>query len=317
MKSCNSSVDNMKSTVAGGGDIPSDQHTGIEFQSGNECLGRTRERVVMYCRRLVNFVRNQYVRARNGIATFRSGGHQGSGGDNLDLPGGLPTIATSSGAGTLSAAAGGQGSSGPIFKVIVIGSGGVGKSALTLQFMYDEFVEDYEPTKADSYRKKVNLDGTEAHIDILDTAGQEDYAAIRDNYFRSGEAFLCVFSILEQESLLATEELREQVLRVKNDDKTIPFLLVGNKIDLDDRRAVSQEAAAAMAQEWGVPYIETSAKTRHNVDQVFHELIRKIRDKNQQQLDASQGRQPHQGDGRGPLASSKVGDSIKNRCVIA
>ncbi len=50
--------------------------------------------------------------------------------------------------------------------------------------MYDEFVEDYEPTKADSYRKKVTIDGKEAQVDILDTAGQEDYAAIRDNYFR-------------------------------------------------------------------------------------------------------------------------------------
>merc|ERR1712183_752166 len=92
------------------------------------------------------------------------------------------------------------GSSPSLHKVIMVGSGGVGKSALTLQFMYDEFVEDYEPTKADSYRKKVVLDGEEVQIDILDTAGQEDYAAIRDNYFRSGEGFLCVFSITEEDS---------------------------------------------------------------------------------------------------------------------
>ena len=69
-------------------------------------------------------------------------------------------------------------------------------------------MEDYEPTKADSYRKKVVLDGEEVQIDILDTAGQEDYAAIRDNYFRSGEGFLCVFSITEQESFQATSEFR-------------------------------------------------------------------------------------------------------------
>lgn len=95
-----------------------------------------------------------------------------------------------------------------LHKVIMVGSGGVGKSALTLQFMYDEFVEDYEPTKADSYRKKVVLDGEEVQIDILDTAGQEDYAAIRDNYFRSGEGFLCVFSITEDDSFQATQEFR-------------------------------------------------------------------------------------------------------------
>lgn len=91
-----------------------------------------------------------------------------------------------------------------LHKVIMVGSGGVGKSALTLQFMYDEFVVDYEPTKADSYRKKVVLDGEEVQIDILDTAGQEDYAAIRDNYFRAGEGFLCVFSITENESFQVT-----------------------------------------------------------------------------------------------------------------
>lgn len=201
-----------------------------------------------------------------------------------------------------------------MFKVIILGSGGVGKSALTLQFMYDEFVEDYEPTKADSYRKKVVLDGQEIQVDILDTAGQEDYAAIRDNYFRSGEAFLCVFSILEQESLNAIEELREQVLRVKNDDKTIPFLLVGNKIDLEDRRAVSQEAATKLAQQWGIPYIETSAKTRHNVDQVFLELIRMIRDRNQQLESIKQSRTI---EGQGPLAKSKVRKNLKKCCVIS
>lgn len=164
----------------------------------------------------------------------------------------------------------------PIYKIIVIGSGGVGKSALTLQFMYDEFVEDYEPTKADSYKKKIMLDGKEVFIDILDTAGQEDYAAIRDNYFRTGEAFLCVFSLLEHESLVATEELREQVLRVKNGDKSVPFLLVGNKVDLEIKRVVTQETAQELAKLWEVPYVETSAKTKQNVDHVFFQLLRDI-----------------------------------------
>lgn len=177
-----------------------------------------------------------------------------------------------------------------VYKVIMVGSGGVGKSALTIQFMYDEFVEDYEPTKADSYRKKVILDNQEIQIDILDTAGQEDYAAIRDNYFRSGEGFVCVFSITEQESLNAASELREQILRVKNDDR-IPFLLVGNKSDLSaDRREVNGEEARELAKSWQVPYVETSAKTRHNVDAVFFDLLREIkrrRDIQQMALNAS------------------------------
>lgn len=177
-----------------------------------------------------------------------------------------------------------------LHKVIMVGSGGVGKSALTLQFMYDEFVEDYEPTKADSYRKKVILDGEDEQIDILDTAGQEDYAAIRDNYFRSGEGFLCVFSIAEKTSFDDTQEFRDQILRVKGADSTtaknIPFILVGNKSDLEDKRQVSQSEAQQFAENMGVQYVETSAKTRSNVDKVFFDLLRLIKDQKNKQANA-------------------------------
>lgn len=198
-------------------------------------------------------------------------------------------------------------SKGAIHKVIMVGSGGVGKSALTLQFMYDEFVEDYEPTKADSYRKKVVVDGNEVQIDILDTAGQEDYAAIRDNYFRSGEGFLCVFSITEQESFQSSSEFREQILRVKNDDN-IPFLLVGNKADLAERRQVSLQDAEARAQQWHVPYVETSAKTRTNVDKAFYDLMRMIQEKKDQSNAAGGGRKQN----GAPGGSKKQ----KKRCII-
>lgn len=264
---------------------------GIDFRQGRECFGRAREQIVTYYRRSCCFLREQYEKVRDRLST--------SGGTSADQQQATQADASSMTSGPI-----------PLFKVIVIGSGGVGKSALTLQFMYDEFVEDYEPTKADSYRKKIMLDGKESQIDILDTAGQEDYAAIRDNYFRSGEAFLCVFSILEPDSLSATEELREQVLRVKNDDKSVPFLLVGNKTDLEQRRQVSQETALELARAWAVPYVETSAKTRQNVDQVFIELMRLIRDRREQE--------PRQSDGQGSLGSkgAKVTQRIKSRCVI-
>lgn len=86
-----------------------------------------------------------------------------------------------------------------------------------------------------------------------------------------------MFSITEQESLHNAFELREQILRVKNDDR-IPFLLVGNKSDLaSERREVSLEEASEVARSWQVPYVETSAKTRHNVDAVFFELLREIK----------------------------------------
>lgn len=193
-----------------------------------------------------------------------------------------------------------------LHKVIMVGSGGVGKSALTLQFMYDEFVEDYEPTKADSYRKKVVLDGEEVQIDILDTAGQEDYAAIRDNYFRSGEGFLLVFSITEHESFSATDEFREQILRVKAEEDKIPLLLVGNKSDLEERRQVSVEEARGKAEEWGVQYVETSAKTRANVDKVFFDLMREVRGKKMTETKDKNG--------KGKNKKSKK--SFRERCCL-
>ncbi|KAE9418933.1 hypothetical protein Angca_002325, partial [Angiostrongylus cantonensis] len=194
--------------------------------------------------------------------------------------------------------------------VIMVGTGGVGKSALTLQFMYDEFVEEYEPTKADSYRKKVVLDGEECSIDILDTAGQEDYSAIRDNYYRSGEGFICVFSILDMDSFDATTEFREQILRVKNSDNSIPIVLVGNKADLREERVVPLEMARQRAERWGVPYVETSAKRRENVDKVFYDLMREIKRRkggpmgsSAAGLDSSQ-------------ASNKKKRGIKKHCTI-
>ncbi|KAJ3044363.1 hypothetical protein HDV00_002255 [Rhizophlyctis rosea] len=166
----------------------------------------------------------------------------------------------------------------PLHKIIMVGSGGVGKSALTLQYMYGDFIEEYDPTKADSYRKKVVLDSQECFIDILDTAGQEEYAAIRDNYYRSGEGFLCIFSICEQESFVHTQEFRDQICRVL-DDEEVPFVLVGNKSDLAQHRKVAPRDGEAKAREWGCSYMETSAKTRQNVEEVYQTLMRKIRDR--------------------------------------
>jgi len=71
-----------------------------------------------------------------------------------------------------------------------------------------QFVEDYEPTKADSYRKRIQLDGEQVMMDILDTAGQEDYAAVRDHYLRGADGFIFVFSISEPESLQDIIDIR-------------------------------------------------------------------------------------------------------------
>lgn len=166
-----------------------------------------------------------------------------------------------------------------LVKVVMVGNGGVGKSSLTLQFMYNDFVDEYEPTKADSYRKDINIDGEEVNLDIMDTAGQEEYANVRDNYLRSGDGFLCVFSLTERESFRAAREIREQILRVKSgqaDEGDIPFILVGNKNDLTDKRQVSEEEALNLALQWKCKYIETSAKTCLNVDNAFYDIMRQV-----------------------------------------
>jgi len=168
----------------------------------------------------------------------------------------------------------------PIHKIIMVGAGGVGKSALTLQYMYGDFIEEYDPTKADSYRKKVVNDGEECFIDILDTAGQEEYAAIRDNYYRSGEGFMCVFSITEAESFAQSQEFRDQICRIL-DNEDIPLLLVGNKCDLAHLRKVSTREAEALAAEWNCQYIETSAKTPSNVNESYAMIIRLIQQQKQ------------------------------------
>lgn len=165
-----------------------------------------------------------------------------------------------------------------LVKVVMVGNGGVGKSSLTLQFMYNDFPEAYEPTKADSYRKDVNIEGEDVNLDIMDTAGQEEYANVRDNYLRSGDGFLCLFSLTERESFKNTREIREHILRVKSDQdpSDIPFILVGNKNDLSDQRQVSEEEALNLALEWKCKYIETSAKTCLNVENAFYDIMRQI-----------------------------------------
>jgi len=127
--------------------------------------------------------------------------------------------------------------------------------------------------------KKVTLDEDECQVDILDTAGQEEYAAIRDNYYRSGEGFLCVFSLMDRESWYSITEYRDQIFRVL-DRNDFSMILVGNKVDLihERPRKITREEAERKAWEWRCPYYETSAKTRENVDAIYETLLRKVRD---------------------------------------
>ncbi|KAI0249167.1 protein ras-1 [Lactifluus subvellereus] len=131
------------------------------------------------------------------------------------------------------------------YKLVVIGSGGVGKSALTIQFMDNRFVEDYDPTIEDLYRKQCVIDGEDALVDVLDTAGQEEFSAMRGHYMREGEGFLLVYSITDRGSFDMIGAMHQQLLRVK-DSESVPIVLVGNKCDLDYERRVDVHGASVL-----------------------------------------------------------------------
>lgn len=162
------------------------------------------------------------------------------------------------------------------YKLVVVGGGGVGKSAITIQFIQSYFVTDYDPTIEDSYTKQCVIDDIPAKLDILDTAGQEEFSAMREQYMRSGEGFLLVFSVADHASFDELFKFHKQILRVKDRDE-FPMLMVGNKADLEHQRVVTLDEAQALSRQLKVPYIECSAKARMNVDQAFHELVRLVR----------------------------------------
>ncbi|XP_050313831.1 ras-related protein Rap1 isoform X1 [Anthonomus grandis grandis] len=164
------------------------------------------------------------------------------------------------------------------YKIVVLGSGGVGKSALTVQFVQGIFVEKYDPTIEDSYRKQVEVDGQQCMLEILDTAGTEQFTAMRDLYMKNGQGFVLVYSITAQSTFNDLQDLREQILRVKDTDD-VPMVLVGNKCDLEDERVVGKEQGNALSRQFNCAFMETSAKAKINVHDIFYDLVRQINKK--------------------------------------
>jgi len=164
------------------------------------------------------------------------------------------------------------------YRIVVIGSGGVGKSALTVRFIQGNFVEKYDPTIEDSYRKQVEIDSQACMLDIMDTAGQEEYSALRDQYMKTGQGFVLVYSVTSVTSFEATSRLRVSILRIKEEYPDIPVILVANKCDLDYDRTITPQQGKSQADKFGVPFMEVSAKTNINVNEVFFSLVRQIND---------------------------------------
>lgn len=165
----------------------------------------------------------------------------------------------------------------PTVKLVVVGDGGVGKSAITIQFFQKLFMTDYDPTIEDSYILHTEVDGQWCILDVLDTAGQEEFSAMREQYMRKGDGFMLVYSVTDLQSFQNIPQFHTQILRVK-DRESYPMLVVGNKTDLVGARTVSLAAGQQMAQQLRAAHMETSAKDPPlNIDNAFHELVRIIR----------------------------------------
>ena len=163
----------------------------------------------------------------------------------------------------------------PLCKLVILGAGGVGKSAITAQFINKVFIDKYDPTIEDSYRKHHEVDGTPVLLEILDTAGTEQFTAMRNLYLKNSEAFIIVFSLTSMSSFLEINDLRDQVYRVK-DSTDCPIILIGNKSDLVEDREVPDEEVQATIKNWKSPYFEVSAKTNTNVVESFECTVRQL-----------------------------------------
>nr|CAH8842216.1 unnamed protein product [Trichobilharzia regenti] len=153
------------------------------------------------------------------------------------------------------------------YKLVVLGSGGVGKSALTVQFVQGIFVEKYDPTIEDSYRKQIQIDDRQCMLEILDTAGTEQFTAMRDLYMKNGQGFVLCYSITSQSSFNDLTDLHQQIQRVK-DDVNVPLILVGNKCDLEQERVVGREQGQLLSRQLNCTFMETSAKAKINVNEL-------------------------------------------------
>ena len=177
------------------------------------------------------------------------------------------------------------------YKIVLLGGPSVGKSALTMRMITDNFVKDYEPTIEDTYTKEINIDTQKVSLKIVDTAGMGDLKVMIDNWISEGDGFLLVYSIIDANSFPIVIEKRNRILKVK-EKKDIPMLLVGTKLDMESKREVPVEKAEQLAKEWGIEYIETSSLNSVRDKEVFYKMARIIKSKRTKKITQAVPQQP-------------------------
>lgn len=165
------------------------------------------------------------------------------------------------------------------FKICLLGSGSVGKSALAIQFTQNRFVESYDPTVEDCYRKEITVNNgkEKAMLEIIDTAGTEQFTSMVELYIKNCQGFVLVYDVTKKSTYEGLQEIKNLVWKVKgaSGSNAPPMMVIGNKVDQAERE-VNMAAGYNYAKEWKATFLETSAKTKVNVDETFMQIVEKI-----------------------------------------
>ncbi|KAK0182498.1 hypothetical protein PV327_000634 [Microctonus hyperodae] len=163
-----------------------------------------------------------------------------------------------------------------LFKLLLIGDSGVGKSCLLLRFADDTYTESYISTIGVDFKiRTIDLDGKTIKLQIWDTAGQERFRTITSSYYRGAHGIIIVYDCTDQDSFNDVKQWLEEIDRYASDN--VNKLLVGNKCDLIAKKVVEYEAAKEYAEQLGIPFLETSAKNAMNVEQAFMTMAAEIK----------------------------------------
>uniref|UniRef100_A0A7N4NTF0 Uncharacterized protein n=1 Tax=Sarcophilus harrisii TaxID=9305 RepID=A0A7N4NTF0_SARHA len=162
-----------------------------------------------------------------------------------------------------------------MYKLAVMGTCSVGKTALTMQFTEHRFATQHDATIQNFYRKKTVVNKERCQLHIVDTTGTAEYYPLRNHSVHWGEGFLFVYAVNDPHSFENVNLFWDHLRRLKGTDR-VPVVLVANKVDVTDR-LVDPTQGEEMARNLGVTYVEASAKTGQGVEQAFHELVREIR----------------------------------------
>jgi len=164
-----------------------------------------------------------------------------------------------------------------LFKLLLIGDSGVGKSCLLLRFAEDAFTESYLSTIGVDFKiRTIESEGKMLKLQIWDTAGQERFRTISQAYYRGAHGIAVVYDVTDNETF---EHVKGWLMEVnKHASGNVRKLLIGNKSDLVEKKVVEYSLAQKFADEQGIAFVETSAKNSTNVEQAFLALAKQIRD---------------------------------------